>query len=76
MLGVSEDGRSLEFQRATDEGVQRVDVLAVCGPPKTGEPRVRIGWLGGSVVDVTFGLGHCDAQVSLVDLSVRRCRCD
>jgi hypothetical protein len=75
VLRVSEDGRSLDVQRATDEDVQRVDVFARCGPPKIGDPRIRIFGLGGSLVDVTFGK-HCEAEVSLSDLSVVRCRCD
>jgi hypothetical protein len=75
VLRVSADGRALEIQRPTDAGVQRIDVLAKCGPPAIGEPRIRDFKERGSIVAVTFGK-HCFADVSLSDLSVRCAGCD
>ena len=76
VLRVSEDGRALDVQRATDAGVQRVDVFAKCGSPNDpGEPRIREFRPVGSLVDVAFAK-HCDAKVSLADLSVRCVGCD
>lgn len=76
VLRVSEDGRALDVQRATDAGVQRLDVLTKCWlPSDVGEPRIREFWPVGSLVYVAYGT-HCDAKVSLADLSVRCHGCD
>lgn len=75
VLRVSPDGRALDIQRSADASVQRVDVIAKCGVPKVGEPRIRDFKKRGAAIAVTFGK-HCFAEVSLADLSVRCTGCD
>jgi hypothetical protein len=75
VLRVSSDGRALEIRRSSDPNVQRVEVLAKCGLPAVGDPRIRDFKERGAVIAVTFGK-HCFADVSLADLSVRCTGCD
>ena len=74
-LGISKDGRALEFRRSTDAKVQHIDILAKCGVPAIGKP--RIGWFkrdAGSV-NVVYGK-HCFASVAIKDLTVSCTGCD
>lgn len=75
VLHISSDGEALEVRRSTDASVQRVNILAQCGLPAIGAPRIRDIRESGGVVAVTFGK-HCSADVSLADLSVRCAGCD
>jgi hypothetical protein len=75
VVRVSKDGHALEIKRSKDPAVQRVDVLAKCGLPVVGEPRIREYKDQGGTIAVTYGK-HCFADVSLIDLSVRCTGCD
>jgi hypothetical protein len=72
---MSDDRRAVELYRDGDSELRRVEVLAKCGPPAVGAPRIRDIRRGGPGVHVTYGK-HCAAEINVADLSIRCTGCD
>lgn len=75
VLRISQDGRALEIQRLGDTHAKRIDILAKCGMPAVGEPRVRAFEQSGGIIHVYFGK-HCSVEITIRDFSVACTGCD
>jgi hypothetical protein len=74
-LGISKDGRALELRRSTGAKIQRIDILAKCGVPFIGAPRISGFKRDEGLVNVIYGK-HCFASVAIKDLAVKCIGCD
>ena len=75
VVKISSDGRDLEIERAPDRKAIRVPVLARCGDPAIGMPRIQDVRSASETVFVTYGK-HCLATVALETLAVACVGCD